>query len=80
MAFNRYLVFKQQGLIAPIMQVFLSIETGLKIRNADYKSIRRSPIDSIHSCPDKQKFGNKVICPRAKLRSSDSIEHLEKLA
>ena len=49
----------QQGLIAPIMQVFLSIETGLKIRNADYNP-RRSP-SKYTVKPTKQKFGNKVI-------------------
>ena len=43
MAFNRYLMDLQQGLIAPsIMQVFLNIENGLRISNTDYKNIRRN--------------------------------------
>jgi len=83
MAFNRYLGALQQGLIAPsIMQVFLGIETGLKIRNADYKSIRRSLFQfNTLSVRDKQNLVTRLLhAARAKLRSSDSIEHLEKLA
>ena len=83
MAFNRYLGALQQGLIAPsIMQVFLNIETGLQIRNADYKSIRRSLFQfNTLSVRDKQNLVTRLLhAARAKLRSSDSIEHLEKLA
>ena len=83
MAFNRYLSALQQGLIAPsIMQVFLNIESGLNIRNTDYKSIRRSLFQfNTLSTRDKQNLVTRLLhAARAKLRSSDSIEHLEKLA
>jgi hypothetical protein len=83
MAFNRYLSALQQGLIAPsIMQIFLSIENGLRLRNADYKSIRRSLFQfNTLSARDKQNLVTRLLhAARAKLRSSDSIEHLEKLA
>ena len=48
MAFNRYLSALQQGLIAPsIMQVFLNIESGLNIRNTDYKTIQLQQIQNV---------------------------------
>ena len=50
MAFNRYLGALQQGLIAPsIMQVFLNIETGLKIRNAMPAPINTAPSSVVRS-------------------------------
>ena len=83
MAFNRYLSALQQALIAPsIMQVFLNIENGLNIRNSDYKSIRRNvfQFNSITE-REKQNLTTRLLhAARAKLRSSDIIEHLEKLA
>ena len=83
MAFNRYLMALQQGLIAPsIMQVFLNIENGLNIRNSDYKSIRRNVFQfSTITEREKQNLVTRLLhAARAKLRSSDIIEHLEKLA
>jgi len=83
MAFNRYMSALQQGLISPsIMQVFLNIETGLSIRNTDYKSIRRSLFQfNTLTVREKQNLVTRLLhAARAKLRSSDSIEYLEKLA
>lgn len=83
MAFNRYLMALQQGLIAPsIMQVFLNIENGLNIRNSDYKSIRRNVFQfNTITEREKQNLVTRLLhAARAKLRSSDIIEHLEKLA
>jgi hypothetical protein len=83
MAFNRYLMDLQQGLIAPsIMQVFLNIENGLRISNTDYKNIRRNVFlfNSITE-REKQNLVTRLLhAARAKLRSSDIIEYLEKLA
>jgi len=83
MAFNRYLMALQQGLIAPsIMQVFLNIENGLRISNTDYKNIRRNVFlfNSITE-REKQNLVTRLLhAARAKLRSSDIIEYLEKLA
>jgi len=83
MAFNRYIMALQQGLIAPsTMQVFLNIENGLRIVNTDYKAIRRNlfQFNSITE-REKQNLVTRLLhAARAKLRSSDIIEHLEKLA
>jgi len=83
MAFNRYLSELQRGLISPsLMQVFLNIENGLAIRNTDYKNIRRNLFTfNDVSNREKQNLVTRLLhAARAKLRSSDIIEHLEKLA
>ena len=83
MGFNRYLSQLQSGLIpTSAMQTFLSIETGLNIRNTDYKSLRRNLFD-FNSLNDRDKSNTVtrlIHAARAKLRSSDIIEYLEKLA
>ena len=83
MAVNRYFIELQQGLISSnSMQMFLNIENGLKIINSDYKSIRRNlfTYNSITE-REKQNIVTRLIhAARAKLRSSDIIEYLEKLA
>ena len=83
MGFNRYLSQLQSGL-APTsaMQTFLSIENGLNIRNTDYKNIRRNLFDFGNlNDREKSKTVTRLIhAARAKLRSSDIIEFLEKLS
>ena len=83
MGFNRYLSQLQSGL-APTsaMQTFLSIENGLNIRNTDYKNIRRNLFDFVNlNDREKSKTVTRLIhAARAKLRSSDIIEFLEKLS
>ena len=83
MGFNRYLSQLQSGL-APTsaMQTFLSIENGLNIRNTDYKNIRRNLFDFVNlNDREKSKTVTRLIhAARAKLRSSDIIEYLEKLS
>ena len=63
-------------------QLFVRLENELGIVNSDYKSIRRSlgTWQGI-STLDKKKFVTKLLFAcRAKLRSSDIIDDLEKLA
>lgn len=83
MAFNRYLMALQQGLITPsTMQIFLNIENGLRIVNTDYKAIRRNLFQfSTITAREKQNLVTRLLhAARAKLRSSDIIELLQKLA
>lgn len=83
-AFNRY-ISKLGGGYSPIQQDqtdIINIESALKITNADYKSIRRN-IFSFNVIPTKTKketITRLLFAARAKLRSSDIIEYLEKLS
>jgi len=63
-------------------QLLVRLENELGIANTDYKAIRRSlGIWSRTSTLDKKKFVTKLLFAcRAKLRSSDIIDDLEKLA
>ncbi len=84
MNFNRYITRLSQGL-APNMEdqnVFMRVETALRINNTDYKAVRRNIFNFNRlSTPEKQKTVTRLLlASRAKLRSSDIIEHLEKLA
>ena len=63
-------------------QMFVKLENSLGIANADYKGIRRAlgTWQGV-STQDKKKFVTKLLFAcRAKLRSSDIIDDLEKLA
>lgn len=84
MAFNRYLMALSTGRASSTndQQVFLNIESALKIVNTDYKNVRRSIFNLNRlSTADKKKVVTRLLYAcRAKLRSSDIIEHLEALA
>jgi hypothetical protein len=83
LGFNRYLGELQSGLIpSSSMQLFMSIENGLNIKNTDYKTVRRNLFDyNKLTVRDKESTVTRLLhAARAKLRSSDIIEHLEKLA
>ncbi len=84
MNFNRYVTRLSQGL-APNMDdqnVFMRLETALRISNSDYKAVRRNIFNFNRlSTNEKQKTVTRLLlASRAKLRSSDIIEHLEKLS
>jgi len=84
MAFNRYLMAMSTGRVTSLndQTVFLGIESALNIVNTDYKAIRRSLFNFNRlSTGDKKKIVTRLLYAcRAKLRSSDIIEHLEALA
>jgi len=84
MAFNRYLMGLASGRSSNMndQQVLVSIESALRIQNADYKDVRRSIFNLERlSTADKKKIVTRLIfAVRAKLRSSDIIEYVEKLA
>lgn len=84
MNFNRYLSNLGMGRVSSTddQQVFARIENAVGITNADYKDIRRN-IFNINrlATGDKKKVVTRLLfAVRAKLRSSDIIEYLEKLA
>ena len=84
MAFNRYLIGLSTGRASSNndQQVFLNVESALHIVNTDYKSVRRNIFNLNRlSTADKKKTVTRLLyAVRAKLRSSDIIEHLEALA
>ncbi len=83
MAFNRFLGELSSGTTpTSAMQMFLTIESGLNIRNTDYKTVRREILnyDSLTQRDKRMTVTRLLHAARAKLRSSDVIEHLEKLA
>ena len=83
MAFNRYLGEIGSGLNpSGVLQFFLNVENGLNIRNTDYKTVRREILsyDRLSERDRRMTVTRLLHAARAKLRSSDIIEHLEKLA
>ena len=84
MAFNRYLIGLSTGRASSNndQQVFLNVESALHIVNTDYKAVRRNIFNLNRlSTADKKKTVTRLLyAVRAKLRSSDIIEHLEALA
>ena len=78
---NRYLTTLSQGLVSRPNETFMSIESALKISNADYKATRRSLQNfSGLNTFDKKKVATRLaIASRAKLRSSDIIIYMEEL-
>jgi len=64
------------------LNIFLAIESALRITNTNYKEIRRNilNISSISSEVRKKNITALIYAARAKLRSSDIIDDLEKLA
>ena len=83
LALNRFLSELSSGM-APTsaLQLFMTIESGLNIRNTDYKTMRREILDySNLTGREKRMTVTRLLhATRAKLRSSDIIENLEKLA
>ena len=78
---NRYLTTLSQGLVSRPNETFMSIESALKISNADYKATRRylQNFSGLNTF-DKKKVGTRLaIASRAKLRSSDIIIYMEEL-
>ena len=84
MNFNRYLSNLSIGRASTMddQQVFARIENAVGITNADYKDIRRNIFNFNRlATGDKKKVVTRLLfAVRAKLRSSDIIEYLEKLA
>ena len=83
MGFNRYLGELSSG-TAPtgVLQLFLNIENGLSIRNTDYKTLRRDIINfgALTNREKRMSVTRLLHAARAKLRNSDIIDDLEKLA
>ena len=65
-----------------ISEFLMKLESALNIRNSDYKSIRRNiaTYDRLNSVDKKKTVTRLLIASRAKLRTSDLIDDLEKLA
>lgn len=84
MAFNRYLMGLASGRSTTMndQQVFVSIESALHIVNADYKDVRRNifNLERLATADKKKTVTRLLFACRAKLRSSDIIEYVEKLA
>lgn len=84
MAFNRYLIALSSGRTSTIndQKVFLDIESALHIANTDYKAVRRNifNLNRLATADKKKTVTRLLYAVRAKLRSSDIIEHLEALA
>tara|TARA_B000000565_G_scaffold241898_1_gene207029 strand:+ start:181 stop:1050 length:870 start_codon:yes stop_codon:yes gene_type:complete len=82
MAVNRYLSRISIGSMSRgNTQMFLNVESGLNIKNTTYKAIRRTLMDYDGvTTIDRQNTVTKLIhAVRAKLRSSDIIDDLERL-
>lgn len=82
MAVNRYLSRISMGTTAMAnTQMYINIESALNIRNTTYKAIRRSLMDYDSATQiDRQNTVTKLVhAARAKLRSSDIIDDLERL-
>jgi|TARA_R110000803_G_scaffold94918_1_gene162678 hypothetical protein len=84
MAFNRYVhaLGNATASSSRDQQTFINIESALKITNTDYKGIRRNVFSFVSISADSKKklVTRLLLAARAKLRSSDIIEYLEKLS
>ena len=84
MSFNRYLMGLASGRATNMndQQVFVGIESALHIVNADYKDVRRNifNLERLATADKKKTVTRLLFACRAKLRSSDIIEYVEKLA
>ena len=78
---NRYLTTLSQGLVSRPNETFMSIESALKISNADYKATRRylQNFSGLNTFDKKKVATRLAIASRAKLRSSDIIIYMEEL-
>ena len=60
-----------------VLQFLPNVENGLNIRNTDYKTVRREILsyDRLSERDRRMTVTRLLHAPRAKLRSSDIIEH-----
>jgi len=81
MALNRYLSKLAVGSTSTDTQIFANLESALKIRNSDYKAVRRDLTNYTNLTPtNRKKAVTRLLhAARAKLRSSDIIQHLQRL-
>ena len=81
MNINRYLTTLSSGQVSRAGETFMSIETALKISNADYKATRRylGNFDRLSTMEKKKVATRLALATRAKLRSSDIIIYMEEL-
>jgi len=80
---NGYLHKLRAGvLLVDAEQIILKVEKSLKVTNTDYKEIRRgiTHFESLSDTSKKKVVTKLLFAARAKLRSSDLIDDLEKLA
>jgi len=83
MAVNRYLSQISSGAIpTKPAELFIKLESSLNIVNSTYKTIRRTivNIESVDKIALKTAVTKLLYAARARLRSSDLIDDLEKLA
>lgn len=83
LAVNRYLRQLEQGAkITNSAELFINLERALHISNSDYKALRRyiTSYNKLSAQERKQAVSRLLIAARAKLRSADIIDELEKLA
>lgn len=82
MALNRYLSEIKSGSANKDMQIFLKLESTLKITNTTYKTVRRNvqSLDRLSPNALKETVTTLLLACRAKLRNSDIISELETLA
>ena len=83
MQINGYLTtVGKGGNPANALSILVSAESSLKIVNQDYKNMRRAigNFDSLTALDKKKNVTRLLYATRAKLRSSDIIDNLEKLA
>ena len=82
-AINRYINAVAQGKEpVQVNNMFMAIESAIKITNTDYKAIRRNLVNFAKlTKAEKRLISTRLIfAVRAKLRSSDIIEDFEKFA
>lgn len=82
-AISRYInALAQSKEPSQVSQMFLSIEGGLNVTNADYKAIRRNLVQyaKLTRAEKRLLVTRLIFAVRAKLRSSDIIEDFEKFA
>jgi len=82
MRLNGYLHQVGSGFAGSNSELFINLESALHINSSDYKSIRRMLVNFGNATiQDKKRVVTKLLyAARAKLRNSDLIPHLEKLA
>lgn len=83
MAINRYITKLSHGnAISDAAALFISIENSIGLQNQEYKQVRRNitNFDTLSTPVIKKTVTRLLIAARAKLRTSDIIDDLEKLA
>ena len=82
MQINGFLTRVASGSDANSSSLLIGLESSLRINNTDYKNMRRAigNLDSLTSQDVKKNVTRLLYAVRAKLRSSDIIDDLEKLA